>query len=203
MLAGVDSGARVARRSLRASRCRARAASCGVVAVRDLAGSGELVEARDRDRRRGEGAPTAARASGCRPSSQVSIPARRSAPSTWSASRRLSIAASRWVSHERSPARACPARAQLARGRPRSRGGSGMTTHQRAATAGCSAPAAARTVWRVAAISRTRAAASVAPVRRSDRVRPRSRWLGHRRRARRRSGPDRSARGSSGLGGRG
>ena len=43
-------------------------------------------------------------------SSQVSIPARRSAASTCSASRRLSIAASRWVSHSvrpRAPAASC------------------------------------------------------------------------------------------------
>ena len=46
-------------------------------------------------------------------SGQVSIPARRSAPSTWSVRRRLSIAASRWVAHRVRPRAPGGQRAQL------------------------------------------------------------------------------------------
>ena len=87
------------------------------------------------------------------------MPARRSTASTWRISRELSTAALQCVSNSVRPrapaaiARSCSRLSSIT-------GRYGTSTHHRAATAGCSAPAAARTVWRVAAISRRRAAAS-------------------------------------------
>ena len=93
------------------------AASSGVVAVGDLAGVGEPLEGLASSvRRRGEAAPTAARASGCRRAARCRSRARRSAASTCSVSRRLSIAASRCVAHSVRAARAGASRAQLLAG---------------------------------------------------------------------------------------
>ena len=95
------------------SRWRASRACSVVVAVGDLAGGGERDRGRTRHRSRGAAAPTAARASACRPADRSRSRRRAARPRSATVMRALSIAASRCADHSVRPARAGRERSQL------------------------------------------------------------------------------------------